>query len=548
MIRKRYRKILTFFAFAIIKIILWDLILNKLGFRKAVLKTRSRRQQRIASGFRKLAIDMGGVMIKVGQFLSSRVDVLPEEITAELAELQDEVPPVDYQYIKEIVETVFNDSIDSIFLEFNPEPVAAASLGQVHQAKLPRDLSASEEILHVVVKVQRPDIHNIVDTDLSALQTVSRWMMLYKPISRRADIPALLNEFSKTLYEELDYIAEGKNAETFASNFVSRTDICVPKVIWSRTRESVLTLEDVTGIKITNYQAITEAGIERSKVADRLIDMYLEQIFEHGFFHADPHPGNLFVSQDADDPDEWVLTFVDFGMVGTISENTRKGMRELVIGIGTQDSSRIVKGYQILDFLLPGANIERIQEAEQKLFDRFWGMSMSELKSIDFSEVHDFSIEFRELLYEMPFQIPKDIIYLVRCVAILSGMATGLDPDFNVWEKIMPYAQKLIKEEVTGNWEYWTEELLKWGQVIVRMPMRIDTILSDLESGSLKLSSPGLEAKVDRLNKTQRKTYLSIVFLGLFLGSIQLLVNDLLVPGFIVLAFSILALIRVLLP
>jgi predicted unusual protein kinase regulating ubiquinone biosynthesis (AarF/ABC1/UbiB family) len=242
-------------------------------------------------------------MIKVGQFLSTRVDVLPQEITGELAGLQDEVPPDDFADIRRVAEAEFGLPLEEKYCDFSQTPLAAASLGQVHKAKVssipnqPEPAFTEEGSQDVVVKIQRPGIEAIIDTDLAALRTVGSWLHRYPPIRRRADIPALLNEFTRILYEEVDYEAEGRNAETFAVNFQGEDGVRVPGVVWSHSTRRVLTLQNVWGIKITDYEAISAAGIDRREVASRLLDTYLKQIFEDGFFHAD-HTRNLFVSRN----------------------------------------------------------------------------------------------------------------------------------------------------------------------------------------------------------------------------------------------------------
>ena len=448
MLRTRYRRIVLFFARVAVSLIVWELTLPRLGFRRYAKRTRSGRLRRIAADFRALAIEMGGVLIKVGQFLSSRLDVLPEEITTELAQLQDEVPPETFADIRRVVEADLGAPLAERFAAFEEEPLAAASLGQVHRARLesagqdapgeeePRREETDGPLTDVVVKVLRPEIETVVATDLAALRTVGRWLHRYPPIRRRADVPALLDEFAHILYEEIDYLAEGRNAETFAANFEGRPGVLVPRVVWTHTTKRVLTLEDVYGIKITDYDAITAAGVDRVEVAQRLLDTYLRQIFDDGFFHADPHPGNLFVSAGETGGEAgWQLTFVDFGMVGRVPPNLRAGLREAVIAVGTRDAARVVKSYQLLGVLLPHANLALLEKAEAQAFERFWGKSIAELREISFEEMHEFAIEFRELMYTMPFQIPQDLILLGRALAILSGMCTGLNPGFNVWDR-----------------------------------------------------------------------------------------------------------------
>ena len=536
MLRARYRRIVLFFARILLGIIFWDLLLPRLGLRKWALRTRPGRLQRAAAQFRVLAIQMGGVLIKVGQFLSARVDVLPREITVELAGLQDEVPAERFEDIRRVAETELGMPLGEKFFQFEAAPLAAASLGQVHSARLRvRGASGEDhdavEILNVVVKVQRPNIQNVIATDLAALRTVGEWLRHYPPIRKRANVPALLDEFTRTLYEEIDYLAEGRNAETFAANFENQPGILVPRIIWTHTTQRVLTLEDVGGIKITDYDAISAAGISRADVAQRLLDTYLQQIFEDGFFHADPHPGNLFVAplpmpdEAAGQPGQghpWLLTFVDFGMVGRIVPETRAGMRELLIGLGTRDPARVIQAYQMLGVLLPGANLAMIEKASGEVFDRFWGKSMSELQHVDMKEMHQFAHQFGDLIYDMPFQVPQDIIFLGRAVGILSGMCTGLDPDFNVWDHIAPYSGKLLAEEGAFNPETWLKELGSLARKLVTLPNRTDAVLGKMERGELVVRDPQLANQIQRLEKAVLRAAGGVVFAALLIGGIQL--------------------------
>lgn len=546
MIRKRYRRIVSYFARVIISLLWWDVFLPRFGFRRLSRRNRERRLQQIAARYRALAIDMGGVLIKAGQFLSARVDVLPKEVTDELSGLQDEVPAEDFDEVRWLAEAELGAPLERRFAFFDEEPLAAASLGQVHRAKLKTTPNVGtqdddSQIHDVVVKVQRPQIEQIIRTDLAALTTVGNWLKRYRPISKRADVPALLKEFSRILYEEIDYLAEGRNAEAFHANFAGRIDVRVPRVIWSHTTQRVLTLENVYGIKITDYEAITEAGIDLAAVAKRLFDVYLEQIFHHEFFHADPHPGNLFVEK-IPDSDEWRMTFVDFGMVGRVPASTRDGLREGVIAIGTQDSQRIINAYRMLGMLLPSADLELLQQAEAMAFERFWGKSMSELTEIDFDEMHEFAKEFRELVYDMPFQIPQDLILLGRCVAILSGMCTGLDPDFNVWLSVMPFAKQLLAEEGSGGWEFWRAEALDIVQTTVFLPRRLDRVLDRIERGKMEVRVPELVIHLRRLEAVMRRLFAALIFAALLMGGVQLYVADKTVLGGILLGGAFLAL------
>ena len=522
--RGRYFRILYFFAGVILRFILWELIIAKIGFRKWTRSTRAERFRRDAIRFRALAIRMGGVMIKVGQFLSSRLDVLPQEVTDELANLQDEVPAESFADVKKLAEKELEASLAEKFEWFDESPLAAASLGQVHRARL-RVEDEAAGFRNVVVKIQRPFIEMIVTVDLLALHRVGRWLMRYRPIREHADVPELLREFSSTVREEINYELEAENAERFFENFKDDPDVHVPRVVKGLSTLRVLTLEDVYAIKITDYDEITKAGIERSDVAEKLLDTYLKQIFEDGFVHADPHPGNLFVTPlgtDGEFPHRWKLTFVDFGMVARVPENVRDGLRETLIGVGTKDAGRLVRSYQQLGMILPGADLKLIEQMEAQVFDRFWGMSMNELRKTSPDELRKFAHQYRDLIFSMPFQVPNNLIMLGRTVAILSGMCTGLYPDFNLWNQVGPYARKLIEQESTKGIGDWLEELGSLLQNLIALPSQASRVLAQAERGDLVLRSPQVASEVRALKHSVDRLTGGIFFVGVLLGGVLL--------------------------
>ncbi len=521
-LRARYRRIVFFFGRVTLGFILWEILLPRIGLGGWSARTRSERSRRTAVRFRALAIRMGGLMIKVGQFLSARLDVLPAEITDELSGLQDEVPPEPFEAIRAQAEAELGAALTSRYASFDETPLAAASLGQAHRAcLLPQD---AEELGFddVVVKVQRPHIEQIVEVDLAAIRRVGGWLQRYKPVAKRADVHALVEEFATTTRAEIDYLAEASNAESFAESFADDPRIRVPRVVWERTTRRVLTLEDVTAIKLSEYDEITAAGIDRGAVAEVLLGTYMRQIFEDGFFHADPHPGNLFVAPretlDASGRRDWQLTFIDFGMMGRVPENLRTGLREALIAIGTQDGTRLVGSFKTLDVLLPTADLKLIEMASMQVFDRFGGMSMSDLRGIDHAEMMSFGLQFRELMLNMPFQLPENLLLLGRTVAILSGMCTGLDPEFNVWSSIAPYADKLISDEGGSTWDTVLAEGTKILQTAVGLPGRADRVLTLMERGEFNVQTPLLDLRVRRLERSVGRVAMALVFAALLLA------------------------------
>lgn len=531
-LRARYWRIVFFFGWVILGSLFWESLLPRVGLHRVVNRTRSARTRIVAVRFRTLAIDMGGLMIKVGQFLSARLDVLPSEITHELAGLQDEVPAEDFGVIRGLAEAELGRPLEHVFGWIDRTPMAAASLGQVHRARLRQADGAAQGFADVVIKVQRPCIDRIVEVDLSALRRVAVWLQRNRAIRARANVPALVEEFARTTLEELDYTAEGRNAELFGCNLKDDPRVHVPRVVWSLTSRRLLTLEDVSAIKLSDYKGISAAGIDRSQVASALVDTYMQQIFEDGFFHADPHPGNIFVTPvegaGSGGSRDWKLTFVDFGMVGRVPDNLRAGLHETVIAVGTQDAARLVQSFRTLDVLLPTADLRQIELAGAQLFDRFWGMTMGELREIDHADIARFGSQFRDLLLDMPFQLPQNLLMLGRTVGILSGMCTGLDPAFNVWNSIAPFAAKLVTDEGVSNWKTWLTEAGKWFQVLIGLPGRTDRVLSILERGELNVRNPDLDRRMVRLERSVNRVAGGIFFAALLISGAILYPAD---PG-----------------
>ena len=524
-LRARYRRIMFFFVGVAINFIFWEIFLPRIGLRALARRTRSNRYRNVAARFRALAIRMGGVMIKVGQFLSTRLDVLPPEITEELAGLQDEVPPEKFEEIRKLAEADLGAPLKEKYESFEETPLAAASLGQVHRARLCVN-DAKGDFCEVVVKIQRPFIDQLIEVDLSAIRQVGGWLQKYPPISRRVDVPSLIEEFSTTIREEVDYLAEGRNAEIFSENFKDVPRVHVPRVVWTHTTRKVLTLEDVYAIKITDYEAISAAGIDRAEVARQLLDTYLKQIFEDGFFHADPHPGNLFVTpqvgQSEPGKPAWRLTFVDFGMVGHVPDTLRAGLREMLIAMGTQDAARMVRSFQNLHVLLPSTDLKQLEQMSASMFDMFWGKSMDELRQLSPEEMFRFADRFRDLMYDMPFQLPQNLLMLGRTVAILSGMCTGLDANFNLWNQLAPYATKLVSQEVGSNWRVWLDEAGNIFKELISIPSKMGRVLSQIERGDLTVQMPAIDRQLTYVERAINRLAGSLVFVAFLIGSVML--------------------------
>ena len=482
-LRRRFWISSSYLARTIIEILWWEIILPyRLGL-GMLNRHPVERRQRWAREYRAFALRMGGVWIKLGQFFSSRADILPPDITTILADLQDEVQPVPWDAIEQQIKKELGGAPERFFTDFNRTPKAAASLGQVHYAALP-----SGEL--VAVKVQRPAIEAIIEVDLRALRWVMNLLNNFSFIRRRANLDALYDEFAGTLKLELDYIAESHNAERFAENFAADPQVVRPKPYWPLTTRRVLTLERVEGIKINNYAALEQAGVSRAEVAEKVFWVYLKQVFEHGFFHADPHPGNLFIrprETKAEDGKSrpFDLVFLDFGMVGHIPDRSRVLLRRMMIAIVQRDYVELVRLSRELGFLLPEADNKALIAALDTLFERYYGLSMAELTAINYDEIEQLSEQFRDLIYDFPFQIPQDFIFLGRTLAMLSGLATGLDPSFSPVAGLEPFARQLIGAEGGNALSEAAREISELALILFALPRRIDRVLRRLEDGQL---------------------------------------------------------------
>ncbi|MCB8979343.1 MAG: AarF/ABC1/UbiB kinase family protein [Ardenticatenaceae bacterium] len=495
----RFRRILTFFARVILHLVVWDIIGGRLPLvRTAVRSSRPRRFRRWAHRFRELALNMGGVMIKLGQFLSARVDVLPPEITEELQGLQDEVTPEPSGRMISVIRAELGP-LEARFARFEEQPMAAASLGQTHRAWLKPRADEEEVGTAVVVKVQRPNIAAIVETDLAALRIVARWTMRYKPIARRADVPALMEEFAKTLWEELDYRAEVENAERFAEMYADDPRVYIPAMYRQHCADRVIVMENVESPKITDIAAMEAAGINPAEVAETLLDVYFDQVFGEGFFHADPHPGNLFIRPRPDVPwppeDEdkigrgrpfWLI-FVDFGMVGRVPSLMGDNLRQVLVSVTQRDGRKLTEAYQNLGFFLPGADMVRIAEAQNAVLDRIWGRNLLDLSRPDPAEIEELGQEFRDLLFDFPFQIPQDFIYLGRALGIVSGLVAQLDEQINPWYYIEKYGEALVASR--DGQRFGLETAWQLVRPYLNTPAQVQRLLTLAENGRLRVQT-----------------------------------------------------------
>lgn len=526
--RARYRRILRFAAWHLAVTWWFELFLPRIGLVRIAERTRTKRMLRFAQRFHVLAVDLGGLMIKVGQFLSSRLDVLPPEITKELEGLQDEVPPVSFSAIRSLAEAELGAPLDRLFASVEETPIAAASLGQAHRAQLLRTDAADTGLGSVALKVQRPGIGAIVDVDLAALRKVGGWLSHVRLVSARADVRALVEEFAQTSLEEIDYLHEAVNLERFAADFADDDRVSVPDVVWERSTRRVLTLEDVTAIKITDSEALLAAGIDPAQVAPVFASVMFDQMFMNGFFHADPHPGNIFVTPNTESPTErpWKLTFIDFGMMGEVPPSTRSGLRKLLIAAASRDGKGLMTAISDVGVLVPSADTAELERAMTHLFARFGGMGFAELREVDPREFRDFAVEFGDVVRSLPFQMPENFLLIIRAMSLTSGVCSSLDARFNLWDSVEPYAAQLLRDERGNIVQDVAQQALDAAGTALRLPKRLDGLVTRIEDGSLSVANPRLERQVARLDRTAQRSASAIVFGALLIAGSVVRADD----------------------
>ncbi len=544
--RARYRRILRFAARYLAQSWWYELVLPRFGLSRLAARGRPARMRRIARAFHVLAVDLGGLMIKVGQFMSTRLDVLPPEITKELEGLQDEVPAVPFDEIRAFAEAELGVPLDRAFAFVDPVALAAASLGQAHRARLSESDAQQTGLTDVVIKVQRPGIDKIVEVDLRALRRVGGWLSRVRLVSDRVDMPALVEEFAHTSLEEIDYLHEAASAERFGEIFADDPRVTVPQLVWERTTRRVLTLQDVTAIKINDVDALRAAGIDPSEVAAEFAAVMFDQLFMHGFFHADPHPGNIFVTPLGDGHDRaWTFTFIDFGMMGEVPSTLRQGLRTLLIAAATRDGKGMVAGIRDVGVLLPSADTAELERAMTKLFARFGGMGFAELQDVDPREFQAFATEFGDVVRSLPFQLPENFLLIIRAMSLTSGMCSSLDPAFNIWDAVEPYSAQLIQSEGGNVLQDAGKQALKIASTVIRLPQRLDSLADRLEEGRISVQTPRLDRRLDGLERTVRRLLSAVLFAALLVGGILLRRTDV-VFGTVLMAVSVLPLLHAL--
>jgi predicted unusual protein kinase regulating ubiquinone biosynthesis (AarF/ABC1/UbiB family) len=416
--------------------------------------SKERQLERQGVWLKENLIGLGPTFIKIGQALGTRADLLPLAYIKELALLQDQVPPFPNTEAFARVESELGRTIPEAYAEFDSEPIASASLGQVYRALL----HTGEE---VAVKVQRPNLREKVGFDIAVLARIVRRLSRYPSFSENADWEGMLREFRETISEEMDYAREGRNAERFRQNFREWRPLRVPRIHWTHTTERVITMEFIRGTKVTDLDGLRARRISPVKVNRLLVRAYLKQLLEDGFFHADPHPGNLLVM------DTGHLAFFDFGMVGRITPDLQSKMIDSFFHVVGRDTEGLAQDLINLDFLKPGVDPERIRPVVEGLFRHYLNLKLGD---VNFKEL---TYDLAEVMYEYPFRLPSNFTYIIRALMTLEGIGLVTDPGFSFFETARPYAKefmlkregkhfrRLLLDKLTGR----DEGRINWGKM-----------------------------------------------------------------------------------
>lgn len=403
---------------------------------KIVVKNERRR----AVQLRELLTKLGPAYIKIGQALSTRPDLVPPTYLEELTRLQDQLPAFPNEIAYQFIEEELGAPPTEIYAELSPQPIAAASLGQVYKGKL----KTGEE---VAIKVQRPDLRERITIDLYILRNLAGWVQ--RKVKRvRSDLVGILDELGDRIFEEMDYIHEGENAERFFELYGHMKDIYVPKIYWEYTNRRVLTMEWINGIKLTQPEKIAALGINARYLIEIGVQCSLRQLLEHGFFHADPHPGNLLATMDGK------LAYLDFGMMSEVKPPQRYGLIEAIVHVVNREFDSLAKDYVKLEFLSPETDLTPIIPAFAKVFANAQGASVADLN------IKSITDDLSALMYEYPFRVPPYYALIIRSLVTLEGIAIYIDPNFKVLSEAYPYVAKRLLTDPADELRTSLKELL----------------------------------------------------------------------------------------
>lgn len=440
--------------------------------------------------------ELGTTFIKLGQILSTRADLLPPRYLDELARLQDSVPPLAFDELKGVVAEELGRPIDEAFTSFDPNPLAAGSIGQVH-------LAIMRGGVEVVVKIRRPGVVEQVEEDLEILQDLAAAAARRWELAEQYDVVGLAAEFADTLRAELDYIREGRNADHFARLFRNEPGIHIPRIFWEATTPQVITMERIKGIKVSELSALDAARIDRKELAHRASNMLLRMVFEDGFFHADPHPGNIFIEPDGR------IGLIDFGMVGAIDEHTGEQLEELLQAVASQDTERLVDALLDMGVIRGVTSRELLQRDLRHLLSSYYGRPIGEVR------VGQLLDDVFAMVRRHHMRLPSNTFLLLKTLVMSEGIGVQLDPSFNLTTALGPYARKLLLRRYSP--AHWAHRLRRASEDMawlgVELPSRLRRIVKSAERGDMevRMRPVGLEPSMRQLERLANRLVIGVL-------------------------------------
>ncbi len=443
--------------------------------------------------------DLGPTFIKLGQIASTRRDALPPEITSELEKLQDHASVIPFEHVRNTIETELDDTLDNLFRHVNEEPLATASIGQVHTARL---FTGDD----VIIKVQRPGLKPKMETDMEILHGIGKMLEERTSWARRYRVRGIIYEFTSSLRHELDYLMEGRSGERIAKQFENDVHVRVPDIYWDYTTRKVITMEKIEGIKVSENEQLDQEGYDRKLIAKRLTNAMLTQILDNGFFHADPHSGNIFISP------ENTIVFLDFGEAGQISEKLKHHFATIIVNLHQGDTKGMIKTFSRMDLIGQKTDLEALRSDLDKLQASYAGVMLKDLS------LGRIIIEIFQVAYHHYIEIPTDMAILSKVILTLEGVIGRLDPEFNIMRATEPFARKLIKRRyhpkmiITNS----LHELMENIEIISDLPKDLKEVMSVVKRGKvgLDINVKQGDRMLHRLDKISNRMSFSIIMLA----------------------------------
>jgi ubiquinone biosynthesis protein len=453
--------------------------------------------------------DLGPTYIKLGQLLSGRGDLLPPGYVQELTKLLDSAPPFSYEEVVEQIEQEMGAPPEEIFATFDRTPIAAASIGQVHRATL----HSGEP---VVVKVQRPDIEQVVQSDLDLLLREARFLEKRSEAARNYSLVENIEELSYSLKNELDYTAEAQNIDRFCQTYADDPDLRIPKVYWQYTTRRVIVMEEVVGLKLTDLDRVRQEGYDLAAIAEVGTNFYLKQIFEDGFFHADPHPANIMISGNQ-------IALLDFGMVAFISQRLREDMGDLLAGLINQNTEQVITVMVRMGIITRATNLRELERDINRMLVRYLGLPLHQM------DVAKILGEILSISFMHHIRLPADFAMLMRTIIILNGLGQKLDPDYKLVETLEPFVRQLVQDKLSikriGTNAIRTFESLN--TMVQRFPNRLDDLWDQLDEGDLTVgvSVRDLRMIIQRVDRIANRLAFALIVAALIVGSALILMG-----------------------